>query len=592
MEKYPVDALFLFRGQIRSRGMAASPMLDNIPGGSDSGRMRNFFLLISALLILMKTTTMHAADGSFPDEAKLKQMSARFAPVDINVDLSALPANEQLALHQLIAAAKIIDALFLRQVAPLNPTYLSALSRDDSSLGRARLHYFILNAGPWSLIDENAPFLPGVGPKPPAANFYPGDATRGEVETWMHSLPPAERTAATGFFTTIRRDANGKFIAVSYSVEYQPELIEVAELLRAAAAATTQPTLKTFLEKRAQAFLNNDYYDSDMAWMDLNASIEPTIGPYEVYEDEWFNFKAAFEAFITLTDEKESQKLVRFSAELQELEDHLPIDPAFRRPKLGGYSPIRVVNVVYASGDANRGVQTAAFNLPNDERVVAAKGSKRVLLKNFQEAKFSKVLKPIAAHALAPQDQPFVAFDPFITHILMHELMHGLGPQRIRVGGRDTTVRLELKELNGTLEEAKADISGLWALQYLMDKGVLEKSQEPAIYNTFLASSFRTLRFGLTEAHAKGMALQLNWLLDHGGVTVGTDGRFAIDPVKIKTAVASLTTEIMTTQATGDYARAKALLTRMVVLRPEVKHILDALSDVPVDIEPHFLNAE
>ena len=174
----------------------------------------------------------------------------------------------------------------------------------------------------------------------------------------------------------------------------------------------------------------------------------------------------------------------------------------------------------------------------------------------------------------------------------MHELMHGLGPQRIRVGGRDTTVRMELKELNGTLEEAKADISGLWALQYLMDKGAIEKSQELAIYNTFLASSFRTLRFGLTEAHAKGMALQLNWLLDQGGVTVDSDGRFGINPVKIKTAVTSLTTEIMTTQATGDYARAKALLARMVVIRPEVKHILDALTDVPVDIEPHFLNAE
>ena len=366
--------------------------------------MRNLFFLLAGLLMLVKTTATHATEGSFPDEAKLKQMTARFAPVDINVDLSPLPANERLALHKLIDAAKIIDALFLRQVAPLNPTYLSALSRDDSPLGRARLHYFSLNAGPWSLIDENAPFLPGVGAKPPAANFYPGDATREEVDAWMHSLPSAERTAATGFFTTIRRDANRKFITVPYSLEYQPELVEAAKLLREAAVATTQRTLKIFLEKRAQAFLTNDYYDSDMAWMDLNASIEPTIGPYEVYEDEWFNFKAAFEAFITLTDENESQKLVRFSAELQELEDHLPIDPAFRQAKLGNYSPIRVVNVVYASGDANRGVQTAAFNLPNDERVVAAKGSKRVLLKNFQEAKFSKVLKPIAVRALSFKD--------------------------------------------------------------------------------------------------------------------------------------------------------------------------------------------
>lgn len=554
--------------------------------------MRNLFPLLAGLLAISSSATAAAAaEPGMPDEAKLQQMTRRFAPVDIKVDTSYLPANERLALSKMIGAARIIDAIFLRQVAPLNPTYLSALARDDSPLGRARLHYFNINAGPWSRLDENAPFLPNVGAKPLAGNFYPANATREEVDAWMHSLPPAEQTAATGFFTTIRRAPTGELISVPYGLEYQDELGEASRLLHEAAAATAQPTLKNFLEKRAQAFLTNDYYDSDLAWMDLNASIEPAIGPYELYEDEWFNFKAAFEAFITLTDEKESHKLVRFSAELQELEDHLPIEPSYRRPKLGGYSPIRVVNVVFTSGDANRGVQTAAFNLPNDERVVAAKGSKRVLLKNFQEAKFAHVLKPIAAHALAPKEQALVAFDAFITHILMHELMHGLGPQAIKVGGRDTTVRLELKELNGTLEEAKADISGLWALQYLMDKGVLEKSQEPAIYTTFLASSFRTLRFGLTEAHAKGMALQLNWLLDQGGFTVDASGRFGVDFTKVKPGVARLTTEIMTIQATGDYPRAKALLDRMVVIRPEVKRVLDGLSDVPVDIEPKFLSA-
>jgi len=322
--------------------------------------------------------------------------------------------------------------------------------------------------------------------------------------------------------------------------------------------------------------------------MELDATIEPTIGPYETYEDEWFNYKAAFEAFICLTDAAETAKLARFGAELQGLEDKLPIDPKFRRPKLGGLSPIRVVNVVFNSGDGNRGIQTAAFNLPNDERVVAAKGSKRVMLKNYQEAKFTHVLIPTSRHALAGQDQPFVAFDPFFTHILMHELMHGLGPQEITVAGRATTVRLELKELNSTLEEAKADISGLWALQQLMDKGVLDKSQERAMYVTFLASTFRTLRFGLAEAHAKGMALQLNWLLDTGGFTVGADGRFGVDFAKVKQGVAGLTTEIMTIQATGDYARCKALLDRLVVIRPEVKTMLDRLNDVPVDIEPVF----
>jgi hypothetical protein len=243
---------------------------------------------------------------------------------------------------------------------------------------------------------------------------------------------------------------------------------------------------------------------------------------------------------------------------------------------------------VYASGDGNRGVQTAAFNLPNDERVVAAKGSKRVMLKNFQEAKFNHVLLPISKYALAAKDQPLVAFDPFFTHILMHELMHGLGPQEITVNGRATTVRLELKELNSTLEEAKADVSGLWALQQLMDKGVLDKNHEQAMYTTFLASSFRTLRFGLSSSHAKGMALQVNWLLDHGGFVVGADGRFGVDFSKVKAGVEKLTTEIMTIQATGDYARAKALLDRMVIIRPEVKTMLGRLDDVPVDIAPKF----
>jgi hypothetical protein len=528
------------------------------------------------------------APAKLPDETELKAMTARFAPVQLTADASALPANEKLALAKLVEAAKIVDALFLRQSAPLNETYLAELVRDTSPLGRARLHYFSLNAGAWSRLDSHAPFLPGVGHKPPGANYYPVDTTRDELDAWISALPADARAQATGFFTTIRRDAAGKFMLVPYSVEYQPELLQMAALLREAAAATTQPTLKKFLEARAAAFLSNDYYDSDMVWMELDATIEPTIGPYETYEDEWFNYKAAFEAYIALTDLAETAKLQRFSAELQGLEDKLPIDPKYRRAKLGGLSPIRVVNVVFTSGDGNRGVQTAAFNLPNDERVVAAKGSKRVMLKNVQEAKFAQVLVPISRVALAAEDQEFVAFDPFFTHILMHELMHGLGPQEINVGGRATTVRLELKELNSALEEAKADISGLWALQQLMDKDVLDPKQERAMYVTFLASTFRTLRFGITEAHSKGMALQLNWLLDSGGFTVSPDGRFAVDFAKVKQGVTSLTTEIMTIQATGDYARAKALLQKLVVIRPEVQAMLDKLNDVPVDIEPHY----
>jgi len=522
---------------------------------------------------------------------KLQTMTARYAPVELTADLSTMPANERQALAKLVEAARVFDALFLRQVWEGNEPMLAQLAADDTAVGRATLHYFLLNKGPWSRLDHNEPFVAGVPPKPPQANFYPAGATKAEVESWMSGLGAADRARATGFFTTIRRGPDGKLMAVPYSLEYQGEVARVAALLREAAALTAQPTLKAYLEARATALLSNDYYASDVAWMELDASIEPTIGPYEVYEDEWFNYKAAFEAFIGVRDDVETQKLSRFGAELQEIENNLPIAPQYRNPKLGALAPIRVINSVFSSGDGNRGVQTAAFNLPNDERVTAEKGSKRVMLKNSQEAKFRMVLQPIAKVVLSPQAQTKVAFDAFFTHILMHELMHGLGPHNITVGGRSTTVRKEFKELSSAAEEAKADVSGLFALQFLVDRGKLDAALGETMYTTYLASMFRSIRFGINEAHGRGVAVQLNYFLDHGGVTVGPGGVFEVDPVKIKQNVTDLTRDLMTMQATGDYAAAKALIERMAVIRPPVQALLDRLTDVPVDIEPRFVTA-
>jgi hypothetical protein len=525
------------------------------------------------------------------EAARLDGMARRFAPVDIAADVSALPPNERQALGKLVDAAKIFDALFLRQVWAGNETMLLDLVRDRTDAGQGRLHYFLINKGPWSRLDEDHAFIAGAPEKPEQGNFYPAGATKAEVEAWINSLPDAERRVATGFFTTIRRAPDGRFMAVPYSTEYQGELAQVAALLREAASLTQQPTLKNFLEKRAAALISNDYYDSDVAWMELDASIEPTIGPYEVYEDEWFNYKAAFEAFITLRDDAETQKLARFSGELQEIENNLPIDPKYRNPKLGALAPIRVVNTVFSSGDANRGVQTAAFNLPNDERVVAEKGSKRVMLKNNQEAKFRMVLQPISKVALAGADQPHVSFDAFFTHILMHELMHGLGPHNIVVNGRSTTVRQEMKEQSSALEEAKADVSGLFALQYLVDRGKLDKTFNDTMYRTYLASMFRSIRFGINEAHGRGVIVQLNYFLDNGGVTVAQDGTFAVNAERIKQNVVDLTRDIMTMQALGDYAAAKQMIEKLAVIRPPVQAILDKLKDVPVDIEPRFVTA-
>jgi hypothetical protein len=526
-----------------------------------------------------------------PDARELHRLSARLAPVDLTADLSALPAHERAALALVVRAAAVIDPIYLRQVWAGNPTLLGELARDPTPLGRERLHAFWQNKGPWLRLDGNRAFIPGVGDKPAAGNFYPPDATKPEIDRWMKGLAGPARAAATGFFTAIRRAPDGTLQAIPYSVEHQGELGQAAALLRAAAARTQQPTLRRFLEARAAAFLSNDYYASDVAWMQLDASIEPTIGPYEVYEDGWFNAKAAFEAFVTLRDDAQTAKLARFAGELQALEDQLPIDPKLRNPKLGALAPIRVARSIFGAGDADRGVQTAAFNLPNDEKIAHEMGTKRVMLINVQEAKFRMVLQPIARVALAPGDRAHVSFDAFFTHILMHELMHGLGPHLV-AGHPGETVRAGLQETYSAIEEAKADISGLWAMQVLVDKGVIDRGVEQTMYTTFLASTFRSIRFGLTEAHGKGIALQLNTLLDSGAVRVARDGTFSVDAGKVKEAVRALTAELMTIQAAGDHARAAALLDAKAVIRPEVQRVLDRLQAVPVDIEPRFVTAE
>jgi hypothetical protein len=545
-----------------------------------------------ALLAAGASLLLASGAAPVPGLSELQRLEAQYAPVDLRVDVSRLPANERKALARLVQASRLMDAVFLRQRWAGNAALLFRLAGVDTPLGRSQLRYFLINLGPWDALDHNRPFLPGVPDKPAGGNFYPPGATKEKVLAWEASLSPEQRAQASGFFTTVRQAPDGSFTVVPYSEAYQSELALSAALLREASGFTAQPTLKAYLEKRADAFLSNDYYASDVAWMELDASIEPTIGPYEVYEDDFFNAKAAFEAFITLRDEGASAKLSRFSAELQGLENTLPIDDRYKNPKLGALAPIRVVNSLFCAGDGNHGVQTAAFNLPNDERVLKEKGSKRVMLKNVQEAKYQRTLLPIAKVALTATEQSKVSFDAFFTQILMHELMHGLGPHNIQVGGRSTTVRAELQESGSALEEAKADISGMWALQQLVNRGVVEKAMEQSMYATYLASNFRSLRFGLSDAHGKGVALQVNWLLDAGAYRTEPDGRFSVVPGKVQEGVRSLTQEILAIQASGDGARARALLGRLGVIRPEVQRVLDRLSHVPVDIAPRFPTAE
>ena len=516
--------------------------------------------------------------AAIPDLGGLNRMIARFAPAELKVDTSGLAAGDQQALRKLIEAARVIDGIFLTQRWSGNAALRERLLQDTSALGKARLHYFDLNKGPWSELDGQVAFLPGVPAKKlPGANFYPEDMSKDEFETWAAKLPKDQQEAARGFFTVIRRGGDKKLIAVPYSKAYGADLEHAAKLLEEAAAATPNATLKQFLTLRAQAFRTDDYYASDVAWMKLDAPIDITIGPYETYNDDLLGYKAAFEAYVTLRDDKETAKLGSFAGRMQEIENNLPLDAKYKNPKIGALAPIRVVNEVLATGDGAHGVRTAAFNLPNDERIVKAMGSKRVMLKNIQEAKFSKTLQPIAGRVLSAEDQKDLSFEWFFTHILAHEMTHGIGPQ--------TNVRQALKEQHAAIEEAKADVTGLFMLQYLFDHKMLPAAEHP-LYTTFLASSFRTLRFGVHEAHGKGMAMQVNYLMDKGAFVAKPDGTFAVDFTKVKGAVRDLVHELLDVEATGDYARAKKMLDELGVIRPSMARALDKLKDLPTDIEP------
>jgi hypothetical protein len=546
-----------------------------------------------AVPFLFAMTTL--LSETLPDLAQLNKMAARFAPTEIRVDTNQLPAGDRRALVKLIQASQVIDDIFLQQLWSGNQGLYSELKKDTTPLGRARLHYFWINKGPWSDLDEHTAFLPGVPPrKPLGANFYPASMSKSEFESWAAKLPKDQREQAEGFFTVIRKDADGKLTIVPYSEEYKPDLERAASLLRSAAAETDNASLKKFLTLRADAFLSNDYYASDVAWMDLDAPIDITIGPYETYNDELLGYKAGYESYVNVRDDEETAKIRFFADHMQEIENNLPIEARFRNPKLGGDAPIRVVNEIYCAGDGNHGVQTAAYNLPNDERVITQKGSKRVMLKNVQEAKFKQTLIPISKRVLPAASVGDLSFDAFFTHIVAHEMTHGIGPHQLQVAGSATTPRLALKELYSAIEEAKADVTGLFMLQYMYDHKLLPggPDAERKLYTTYLASSFRTLRFGAKEAHGRGMAVQFNYLMDKGAFIARTDGRFEVDFSKIKSAVRDLDHDLLTLEAHGDYAGAKRMLDQLGTVRPALAKALNGLSDIPTDIEARFVSAD
>ena len=534
------------------------------------------FLLISFALFSCAKTN----EGN----EEVKNEIAKFAKTNIKFDENLLDADQKIVVQKLYQAAKIMDEIFLNQVYSGNEKLEKELKNSGD---KDTYELFKIMFGPFNRLDEDKPFY-GTNTKPKGANFYPEDMTKEEFEKWISDHPKDEK-AFTSEFTVIRRQGD-KLVAIPYSEFYKDKLSKAAQLLREAAEHANNPTLKDYLVKRAAAFESNDYYESDMAWMDLkNNTIEVIIGPYEVYEDGLFNYKASFECFLTLVDPAESKKLDIFASYLDDMERNLPYPDEDKNFDRGSESPMVVVQLVFSGGDTKAGVQTLAFNLPNDERVRQAKGSKKVLLKNMHEAKFDKILKPIANIIMNEDELKYVTFDAFFNHTLMHEISHGLGPGFIEVDGRKTEVKKELKETYSTIEECKADVLGMFNNKFMIDKGVYPPEFENEMWCTFLAGTFRSMRFGINEAHGGSNAIIYNYLLEQGAYSYNDKTeKITVNLEKVYPVVKDLANKLLMIQAKGSYEGAKELIAKYAVETPSIKILRDKLVDLPVDIDPVF----
>jgi hypothetical protein len=509
---------------------------------------------------------------------------AKLAEVRMDVDTSYLTAEEREVVYLLIQAANLMSEIYKRQhTANYDQLRAEVAASNDPRL----LEKFDAFFGPCDPLNEDKPFF-GDTPCPAGAGFYPADLTKEQFDAYLKAHPD-QAEALTSGYTVVKRQGD-RLIAVPYSEEYKQWLEPAAKLLEQAAAKTSNPSLKKFLTLRAEAFRTDDYFESELAWMDLkDTPIEIAIGPYETYTDGLYGRKTAFEAFVTLSNPDESAKLDKYKALLRDMEANLPVEESFKNFQRGFESPISVVDQVHGGGDNVPGVQTIAFNLPNDERVREAKGAKKVILQNVLGAKYEMILKPMAELVLVPEQSKDVTKAYMFNETLFHELSHSLGPGSIVVNGRKTTVDKELKDIGSGFEEAKADVMGAWNILYMMKRGILPQAEAPQIRATYVAGLFRAMRFGTNEAHGKGAAMQYRYLRDKGAI-VWDEGakRFRIDEAKIDGAIGALVGEIVRRQGKGDYEGTKAFLDEWGVLDPEAQSVIDRMSHIPVDIRPVY----
>jgi hypothetical protein len=549
--------------------------------------------IMAALLLATAACAAGAPEprlAAAPQEAPgydLAASRAKIARIAMQPDTSFLDAEEREVVNLLIQAAELMNPIYLRQRSLDNPTIRAEIARSAHPQKAQLLDMYDLHFGPWDTLAENHPFYGGEK-MPAGAGFYPKDLTKEAFEAYL-AANPAQKEELTSAHTVVKRQGN-RLVAVPYSQQYRQWLEPAARLLERAAARTTNASLKRFLSLRAKAFRSNDYYESELAWMDVTGTpIEVVIGPYEVYTDTLYGTKTAFEAFITVQDPKESAALAKYKNLLPDMERNLPVEERFKNFTRPFTSPILVADQVHGGGDNVPGVQTIAFNLPNDERVREAKGAKKVILANVLGAKYDRILAPMAGLVLVPDQARLVTKKYMSNETLFHELAHSLGPGTIMLGGRQTTVNAELKDVYSASEEAKADVMGVYNILYMMDRGELPASEREEALATYFAGLFRAVRFGTDEAHGRGAALQYSYLKEKGAFAFDERaGRYRIDYGKMEAGIDRLVAELVRFQGNGDYAGTRAFFERYAMLDDTARAVLATTAHIPTDIQPDY----
>ena len=510
-------------------------------------------------------------------------------PITVEVDVTGLPASEQAALVPIIRAARQMDALYMRQVWPGTRALISERQALQTSAAEAELAALNFFKGPWG--PTGAAFIAGVPSQQPIGDFYPSGTTKHDIEAWLATLSQPDRKRALDSFTVIERGKSGRFEVVSYARHYKEGVTEAAAALREAAALTHEPTLRNYLNLRARALLNDDYYASDVAFVGLEGPIDVVLGPYEVDDDTWFGAKTAFEASIALVNEPATHRIAQISSHLQELEDHLPLAPELRGRKLGGAAPVVVLDVIYHGGLTGAGGAIQGYGLPNDLRVLNAVGARTGTYSNVLKLRYDSTYRPMADAVLTDADRSTLQFEDIRDEIMFVRMFDSLGPQFVT--GTKQPIAEALGENGGVATQIRSMLLSLWGHSYLIEHGYLDRHEAASLYSAFLIPALGRIRGGLgSSPSSRGSTYVLNHLLESKAISVGLDGRFKIDRATADADIARAAVEFISPMSKGDATAVKSLLQHYVVMTPEIHDVLTRLGPAPPLQRPIYSTAD